>query len=283
MMEEGFFEVDVEKVLISKQKDKTKRPSFLLVYLLKKLVHQDEINSFLHATKGLGGYVFFKEALKYLDIKLSVHGQDNYSLEKKYIFVSNHPLGGIDGVSLGTIIGDQYGGKFKYFMNDLLLHLPNVSDIAVPINKYGLLARDTNERIDDALSSDCQLIMFPAGFCSRLDHFELKDIQWKKNFIYSSKEYQRDVVPIFFKGRNSVLFYLIAKVREKLGIKMNYEVILLPHEMFANKGKSFEIYFGKPIPWQTFLDNSKTPLQWAQYVKEEVYKIRDDNKIKKTL
>ncbi len=282
-MEQNSFEIDVEKVLQSKQKDKTKRPSFLLVYFLKWLIRQDEINGFLHLTKGLGGYEFFKEAIKYLKITLHVYGQENYSLDKKYIFVSNHPLGGIDGVSLGCIIGDQYGGKFRYYMNDLLLHLPNVEDIAVPINKYGLLARDTNERIDEALSSDSQLIMFPAGFCSRLDHFELKDIQWKKNFIYSSKEYKRDIVPIFFKGRNSRAFYWIAKLREKLGIKMNYEVILLPHEMFANKGRSFDVYFGKPIPWQTFQDNSKTPLQWAQYVKEEVYKIRDNNKIKKTL
>jgi hypothetical protein len=40
--------------------------------------------------------------------------------------------------------------------------------------------------------------------------------------------------------------------------------------MFRNSNRSFTITFGKTIPWQTF-DKSKTPAEWAQYVKEAVY------------
>ena len=90
-----------------------------------------------------------------------------------------------------------------------------------------------------------------------------------------------DIVPVFFEGRNSNFFYRLANMRKALGIKMNYEMIYLPDEMFKSKHKTYSIHFGKPIPWQTF-DNSKTRMEWAQYVKEQVYSIRDSlNKLKR--
>ena len=273
-MEHTKFQIEVEKILQSKMKNKAQKPSRILVYLLKKLIHQDRINGFLSTCEGLNGYEFFKETIKFLNIHLVVHNKEYLDPNKKYIFASNHPLGGIDGVSLGATIGDMYHGKICYILNDLLLNLPNLKDISVPINKVGNLSRDTGSRIKEALDSDSQMIIFPAGMCSRLQQGQIKDLVWKKNFIFSAQSSQRDIVPIFFEGRNSRKFYLIAKLREKLGIKMNYEMILLPHEMFGNTGKTFHIYFGKPIPWQTFNDKSKTAMQWAAYVKEEVYKIK---------
>ena len=65
----------------------------------------------------------------------------------------------------------------------------------------------------------------------------------------------------------------MANLRKRLGIKMNYEMIYLPDEMFRSKHKTFRIHFGKPVPWQTF-DSSKKPAEWAEWVKELAYNLR---------
>ena len=121
-------------------------------------------------------------------------------------------------------------------------------------------------------SKEDQLIIFPAGICSRKQNGVIKDLPWKKTFVTKSVEYQRDIVPIYFDGRNSDFFYNLANVCKWLGIKFNIAMLYLADEMFKNKNKTFTVTIGKPIPWQTF-DNTKTPNEWAQFVKEIVYKL----------
>ena len=87
-----------------------------------------------------------------------------------------------------------------------------------------------------------------------------------------SVETHRYVVPIHFEGRNSDFFYRLANVCKFLGIKFNIAMLYLADEMFKNRHKTFKVTIGKPIPWQTF-DKSKTPSEWAEYVKELVYKL----------
>ena len=101
---------------------------------------------------------------------------------------------------------------------------------------------------------------------------EIKDLAWKKTFISKSVQYQRDVVPIHFIGQNSNFFYRLANFSDKYIKKVNVAMIYLVDEMYKNVGKTFTIRFGKPIPWQTF-DKTKTPAEWAQYVKERVYEL----------
>ncbi|MBR6078359.1 MAG: glycerol acyltransferase, partial [Paludibacteraceae bacterium] len=121
--------------------------------------------------------------------------------------------------------------------------------------------------------SDNQIIMFPAGLCSRRQKGGvIRDLDWKKTFIVKSVETHRDVVPIHFEGRNSDFFYNLANWCKRLGLKFNIAMLFLVDEMFKNQHGTFKVTIGKPIPWQTF-DKSRTPAQWAEYVKEEVYKL----------
>ena len=129
------------------------------------------------------------------------------------------------------------------------------------------------ELIEKAYASDNQIITFPAGLCSRKQNGKIQDTEWKKSFIQKAVHYQRDVVPVFFEGRNSDFFYRFANLRKTLGIKMNYEMIYLPDEMFKSKHKTYRIHFGKPVPWQTF-DNSRKPAEWATWMKEVVYDLK---------
>ena len=191
---------------------------------------------------------------------------------KLYTFVSNHPLGGQDGVCLGSIIGKHYDGKFRYLVNDLLLNLPGLKPVSIGINKTGRQSRDFPRMVEAGFKSDNHMLMFPAGLNSRKrKDGTIHDLPWKKTFISKSVEYQRDVVLIHFGGRNSERFYRIARFSDKY-LPFNLAMLFLVDEMYRNVGKHFRISIGKPIPWQTF-DKSKSATEWAQYVEDRVYEL----------
>lgn len=274
MEEKDFFLIDIDKILTDKLGTKAKYvPSFLVSYL-KKIVHQNELNEFLISIKGETGVPFLRDCLKFLNAKVVIEGKENLpNDEKLYTFVSNHPLGGLDGISLGYILGEQYQGKIKYLVNDLLMNLHGLAPLCVPVNKTGSQARNFPQMVDTAFKSDNHIIMFPAGLCSRKQKDgSIRDLEWKKAFIVKSIQSQRDVVPIHFEGRNSNFFYSLANVCKWLGIKVNIAMLYLADEMFKNKNNTFKVTIGKPIPWDSF-DKSKTPIEWAQVVKDTVYKL----------
>ena len=182
----------------------------------------------------------------------------------------------INNMLLLLFLGDYLEravGKIRYLVNDLLLYLSNLRSIFVPINKHGAQGKNNARLIDEAYASENQIVTFPAGLCSRKINGQIQDTDWKKSFIQKAVEHQRDVVPVYFEGRNSNFFYRLANLRKRLGIKMNYEMIYLPDEMFRSKHKTFRIHFGKPVPWQTF-DSSKKPAEWAEWVKGLAYNLR---------
>lgn len=272
MADDSLFLIDIDKILREKAPKKSKYiPKFVVSYL-KHIVHQEELNVFLRESKDKVGVDFLKACLEFLDANIVVKGEENLPKEGLYTFVSNHPLGGQDGVALGYVLGSFYGGKVKYMVNDLLMNLHGLAPLCIPINKTGKQAKDFPRMVEAGFASDNQLIMFPAGLCSRRQNGVIRDLDWKKTFIVKSVEAHRDVVPIHFEGRNSNFFYNLANFCKMLGIKFNIAMLYLADEMLKNRHKTFTITIGKPIPWQTF-DKSKSPAGWAQYVKNIVYKL----------
>lgn len=267
--------IDISDILRGKMGSKAKFVPSPLVKWLKHIVHQDEVNKYLWDSRHLTGVEWLEDCMRYLDMTLEIVGKENLPDKddgKLYTFVSNHPLGGEDGVALGAVIGRHYDGCFRYLVNDLLMNLPGLAPLCIPINKTGSQSRSFPAMVEAGFRSDNHMLMFPAGLCSRRINGEIRDLPWKKTFITKSVETHRDVVPIHFGGRNSDFFYTLANVCKALGIKFNIAMLFLVDEMYKNVHKSFRIAIGKPIPWQTF-DKSRTPAQWAQYVQDEVYKL----------
>lgn len=267
--------IDINDILKSKMGSKAKYVPAPLVKWLKHIVHQDEVNKYLWDSRNLTGVEWLEDCMRYLDMTLDIVGKENLPDKndgKLYTFVSNHPLGGEDGVALGAVIGRHYDGKFRYLVNDLLMNLPGLAPLCIPINKTGSQSRSFPAMVESGFRSDNHMLMFPAGLCSRRINGKIHDLPWKKTFITKSVETHRDVVPIHFGGRNSDFFYTLANICKALGIKFNIAMLFLGDEMYKNVHKSFRIAIGKPIPWQTF-DKSRTPAQWAQYVQDEVYKL----------
>jgi putative hemolysin len=273
MADDALFTIDIEAILRSKAPKYYKYiPKFVISYL-KKIVHQEEINGFLTGEgKGKTGVDFLEACMTFLDIRIEVKGEENLPSDGAYTFVSNHPLGGQDGISLGYVLGKHYDGHIKYLVNDLLMNLKGLAPLCIPINKTGRQAKDFPRMVEAGFASDEQLIMVPAGLCSRRTNGVIRDLEWKKTFVAKSIQYQRSVVPVHFGGRNSDFFYNLANVCKFLGIKFNIAMLYLADEMFRNRHKTFTVTIGKPISWQTF-DKSKSPAQWAEYVKDIVYKL----------
>ena len=267
--------IDIDKILASKMGDKAKFVPKFLVRWLKRIIHEDEVNRFLWESRDKSGTEWLTECVRYLDMDIKIEGIENLPDKndgKLYTFVSNHPLGGQDGVALGSIIGKHYDGNFRYLVNDLLLNLPGLAPVSIGINKTGKQSRDFPRMVEAGFQSNNHMLMFPAGLNSRKINGVIHDLPWKKTFISKSVEYQRDVVPIYFSGRNSERFYRIANWQKKLGLKINIAMLFLVDEMYRNVHKSFTVTRGKPITSQTF-DKSKTPMEWAKFVEDKVYEL----------
>ena len=267
--------IDIEKILKDKMGGRAKFVPRFAVSWLKHIIHEDEVNQFLWESRGLSGTEWLAECVRYLDMTLQVEGLENLPDKtdgKLYTFVSNHPLGGQDGVALGSIIGRHYDGKFRYLVNDLLLNLPGLKPVCIGINKTGKQSRDFPRMVEAGFRSENYIRMFPAGLNSRRINGQIHDIAWKKTFISKSVEYHRDVVPIFFDGHNSERFYRIAHFGDRYVRKVNIAMLFLVDEMYRNIGKTFRVVIGNPIPWQAF-DKSRSPLEWAKYVEDKVYEL----------
>lgn len=266
--------IDIEKVLKDKMGAKAKIVPGFLVRWLKRIVHQDEINAFLWENRDKTGVEWLEACVSYLDIKLEIEGKENLPAandKRLYTLVSNHPLGGQDGVALGAIVGRHFEGRFRYLVNDLLMNLPGLAPLCIPINKTGSQSRNFPAMVKAGFESNNHMLMFPAGLCSRRHNGLIRDIPWSKTFISKSVEYQRDIIPIHFSGQNSNFFYRLANFSDRF-LPFNLAMIFLADEMYKNVHKSFQVKIGKPIPWQTF-DKSKSPQEWAQFVREQVYSL----------
>jgi putative hemolysin len=264
--------LNIREILRSKVPNKNV-PNFLIHYL-ERIVHQNELNQFLLEYGTLYGTDFLEEAVKFIGIKLQTKGLDELP-EGLYTFAGNHPLGGIDGMSTGLAVFHRFPNRsIKFLSNDLLSNVINLSPLFVPVNKIGAQSqlRTLPERLNEAYQSDCQMVVFPSGKCSRRINGKITEMKWSKSFIDKSIDSQRDIVPVYFEGRNSNFFYMVANIRNFLGIKTNIEMLYLVDEMFKQRGRTFHICFGKPISY-TYFDKSRSTNEWANWVREQVLQL----------
>lgn len=267
-------QIDIDKVLREKAGTKAKYVPRFVVNWLKRIIHQDDLNSFMLAHKDEEGVVWLRSVIEYLDIKLVVKGVENLPPTggEPCTFVSNHPLGGIDGVALGMVLGEHYDSNIRYLLNDILMNLPGLRPLGVPVNVTGGQNRQITQRIDEVFQSGFNIIVFPAQLCSRLIKGKVQDLPWKKAVVQKSVQAKRNIVPIFFSGQNSKRFYRIANISKALHLKFNVAMLFLVDELYRNRGKQFEIRIGKPISWQTF-NHSRSTKDWAQWLRQQVYEL----------
>lgn len=263
-----YITIDLDAVLRSKLPGHYRWIPRWLIRALERSVCQDRLNELLRSNAGRRGADFCRGVLSDLDITYSVTGEKNLPADSRVIIVSNHPLGGLDGLILIDCFTRIYGREVRFLVNDLLMAVEPLSDVFMPINKHGRQSRTGIATIDAVLASDMPVIIFPAGLCSRRGKGgKVADLEWQKMFVNKAIESRRTVIPVRFSGENSKFFYKFAKWRKRIGIKLNIEMIRLPKEMLRASGSSFSLTIGRPIGWET--------LQGGRYAREEACAIRN--------
>lgn len=247
------------------------------VRLIERILHVPELNRGIYLNREYFGLDFVYKFLEGHDpqdlgVTIKTVGLENIPTDGYPMVAGNHPLGGPDGLALMGAVG-RVRQDIQFPVNDFLLYLPGLRELFIPIDKVNRTRALAS--LEEAFAGEFALLYFPAGACSRRQKGEIKDLEWKPTFIKKCVRYHRDLVPVYTDARNRDSFYNLANLRKWLGIKFNFEMALLPAEMFAQRGKTFTCTFGKPIPWQTF-DKSHTPAEWAQMVKDHVYKLKDN-------
>ena len=274
--------IDVKALFAAKNPRLLKLIPGFIFTLIKKVIHQDTINGYIYKHRDKFGLPFVSAILKEFGAQIVV--MDNtgkifnetdlskvISSSGRFLVVSNHPLGGFDGLALMHVAG-QSRPDIVFPVNDLLMYIPGLKPLFIPINKHGKNTENV-EIIHQTFASDKTILYFPAGLVSRKQRGgKILDPEWKKTFVTRAKRYHRDIIPVYISGRNTNFFYNLANMRKKLRIKSNIEMILLPHEMLHQKNKTIRIVFGEPISW-TSLDHSHSDAEWAQIIKEKVYNL----------
>ncbi|MBN1822182.1 MAG: 1-acyl-sn-glycerol-3-phosphate acyltransferase [Prolixibacteraceae bacterium] len=247
-----------------------KMPGFI-ISIISGIIYEKRINHIIEKYKNFDGVAFLPKIVEELKLKVEIEGLENLPETGKCFFVANHPFGFIDGLILTNTVGGKYG-TLKAIGNDAFNYVPNLRPLVTYVNVYGRTPKDYIKILDEVYNSDSPITHFPEGQVSRKYNGKIQDNLWQKSFITKSVSCGRDIVPFYYYGRNSRLFYFIYSFRNFFGIKTNLELILLPHEMFRKKGETIRVRIGKPIPWQTF-DKRASHKDWAEKLRKHVYKI----------
>lgn len=262
--------IDLKKVLRSKIGDRARFVPRFAVNMLERFLCVDKMNHVIRNFWSHQPREFIGESLDYIGVKYKVYGSEKLSnIESSISFVANHPLGGLDGLVLAHALMPEVGGDVRLVVNDLLMHISPLSPLFLPINKHGSQNSDYARTINESFQTNKAIIIFPAGLCSRYHKGRVQDLEWKTNFIRKSFETQRVVVPIYVKGLNSRFFYILSKLRRKLKINFNIEMLFLPREMFAQKGRIIDIYIGDPVMSEKYSNDGLHST--TKYLRDQVY------------
>jgi putative hemolysin len=217
-------------------------------WLLMKVLKISELNNVYDRNKHLSEVAFLNGVLDDLQIKFEIPEADLKRLPKEgpYITISNHPLGGIDGVLLLKLMLEREP-NFKIIANFLLHRIEPLKKYIMPVNPFENHkdAKSSVVGIKETLrhlSDGKPLGMFPAGEVSTYKDDKLMvDKPWEEGAIKVIRKAQVPVVPIYFHAKNSRLFYLLSKISGTL------RTAKLPSEVFSQKNRVIKVRIGKPI------------------------------------
>ena len=269
-------QIDIASVLRQKAPGLARRIPQFAIDWLRRTVREREINHILASYWDLPPQEFIRACFREWQVTYSAIGLDKLDPAGRYLFVANHPFGGMDGMMLADKLTERFGDA-RVVVNDLLMAVEPLRKVFVPVNTHGRQSRRGTAGIEDAFASDRPVIVFPAGLVSRKGKGgRIADLKWRKSFINLSVKYSRDIIPMYFDGTNSGTFYELARARERLGLKFNFEMIRLPREIMLSRGKKYTIHIGKRIPVSR-LQGGRRADDETLAVRKIVYNLKKDN------
>lgn len=267
--------IDIEKSISESNSKLLKRIPAFAIKWIKIIVKQDEINHILSKYADSSGKDFLDKIIEEFNVKIVIEGKEHLPENGKCFFVANHPYGILDGLILTHIVSEKYG-SLKAIANDAFMLIPQLHPFIAAVNVYDRSSKAYVKALDETFAMDIPITHFPAGEVSRVYNKKIQDTEWQKSFIKKAISNNRAIVPIYFYGRNSLLFYTIFSLRRLFHIKVNLELMLLPREIFKKRNETVRVIVGEPIAHQMFV-NTKSHRDWAQNVRSSVYNLRNMN------
>jgi putative hemolysin len=217
-------------------------------WMLMKLLKISTLNRIYNRNKHLKDLEFLEAILDEFQIKFEIPEEDLKRLPKEgaYITVSNHPLGGIDGILLLKLMIEQRQ-DFKIIANFLLHRIEPMKDYIMPVNPF-----EDRKDVKSSIAGFKNAIMhlrdghplgvFPAGEVSTYKDGKLVvDKPWEEAAIKLIKKAEVPVVPIYFHAKNSKLFYKLSRISDI------FRTAKLPSELLTQKRRTIKVRIGKPI------------------------------------
>lgn len=240
-------------------------------WMLMKVLKISTLNKVYDRSKHLKDVDFLNNILDNLQIKFEIPEEDLKRLPKDgaYITISNHPLGGIDGVLLLKLMLEREP-NFKIIANFLLHRIEPLKKYIMPVNPFENHkdAKSSVVGIKETLrhlSDGKPLGMFPAGEVSTYKDGKLMvDKPWEEGAIKVIRKAQVPVVPIYFHAKNSRLFYLLSK------ISSTFRTAKLPSEVFSQKRRVIKVRIGKPISVSEQNEHA-TLEEYSEFLRKKTY------------
>ena len=240
-------------------------------WMLMKVLKISTLNKVYDRSKHLKDVDFLNNILDNLQIKFEIPEEDLKRLPKDgaYITISNHPLGGIDGVLLLKLMLEREP-NFKIIANFLLHRIEPLKKYIMPVNPFENHkdAKSSVVGIKETLrhlSDGKPLGMFPAGEVSTYKDGKLMvDKPWEEGAIKVIRKAQVPVVPIYFHAKNSRLFYLLSK------ISSTFRTAKLPSEVFSQKRRVIKVRIGKPISVSEQNEHA-TMEEYSEFLRKKTY------------
>ena len=264
--------IDLRRLIASKNEKLLRwMPGFVLRYL-ERVIHQDEINTFLEKAGELKDAEFSDAVMEEFNLTISSTGLENIPKTGPLIIVLNHPLGGMDALALISLL-KNHRPDLRFIVNDILMNLENLNGLFVGINKHGINKKNVREDIEKAFKSEHAICIFPAGLVSRKINGLVQDLEWKRTFVTYARSLDRTVIPIKIDGQLSPFFYRLSRVRRFFRIKANIEMLYLADELFKQRNKTLTFTVGQAIKMNQF-DTSLTDKEVASEIRKIVHELR---------
>jgi len=240
-------------------------------WLLMKVLRISKINRIYNENKHLKDLEFFSALLDDLKIKFEIPEEDLMRIPKEgaFITVSNHPLGGIDGILLLKLLIEKRP-DYKIIANFLLHRIEPMKPFVMPVNPFEDRkdAQSSLKGIKKALfhvSKGMPLGVFPAGEVSTYkDGKVIVDRPWEESVIKLIQKAKVPVIPIYFHAKNSKLFYVLSKLNPKL------RTAKLPSELLSQKGRIIKVRIGRAIK-VTDQEVYSNPQDLCNFIRKKTY------------
>lgn len=243
----------------------------LIAWSLMKVTRLSSINSFYDSIKDLNGTEYADAILKHYEIDFEIPDEDFKRLPKEgaYITISNHPLGGIDGILLLKLLAEQRP-DYKIMANFLLQRMAPIEPYIVPVNPF-----EKHKNVKSSISGFKSALqhlkdghplgIFPAGEVSTYKDGKLVvDRPWEEAALKLIRNAKVPVVPIYFHAKNSKLFYRLAKMNDV------FRTAKIPSEVYSQRNRPIKVRIGQPISLNT-QDEQETLEEYAALLRRKTY------------